>query len=45
MERLWKWKITTMLHETQVITLWKMEIGNDAKMNRINFINNMKTYV
>ena len=25
-----KWKITAMLHETQVITLWQMEVGNDG---------------
>ena len=24
--------------ETQVITLWQLEVGNDARMNRINLL-------
>ena len=44
MEKLWKWKITAMLHKTHVLTLWQSDVGNDAIMNRINFTNNMKTY-
>ena len=44
MERLWKWKITAMLQETQVITLWKMGVGNDAKMNRIILLIIQKAY-
>ena len=27
-----KLKITAMLHETQVLTLWQLEVGNDAKL-------------
>ena len=29
--------------ETQVFTLWQLEVGNDAKLIA-QFINNMKTY-
>ena len=31
-----------MLHETQVITLWQMEVGNDAINNQDNFITKQK---
>ena len=36
--RLWNWKITAMLHKTEGITLWQLDVGNDAIMNNINLL-------
>ena len=33
-----------MLHETQLMTPWQMEVGNDAVNNKDTFITNTKTY-
>ena len=36
-----KMEIYSNASETQVITLWQLEVGNEAKLIRL-FINNMK---